>query len=68
MSHSAGGVPMNTYQPHQQRVIAERDELNVRVSALEDFTTSDPIFTTLSNKEAEARRMTNFDYPLSRCA
>lgn len=44
---------MKQFKPHEQRVIAERDELAVRISALEDFVNSSPIYTTLPSKDRQ---------------
>jgi len=38
-------------QPHQQRVIDERDELQVRADALERFILGNPIYPTLPTEE-----------------
>jgi len=40
-------------QPHQQRVIDERDELEVKRLALEKFITENPIFKSISVSDGE---------------
>lgn len=38
-------------QPHQQRVIDEKQELDLKLSNLLDFTNTNPIFETLPTDE-----------------
>lgn len=40
-----------TLQPHQQRVVDERNELNEKVTKLNDFVGHSPIFETLHADE-----------------
>ena len=42
---------MTKFMPHQLRVIAERDELSVRVYALEDFINVGATFRALSDRD-----------------
>lgn len=44
------------YQPHQQRVIDEANELKIKADALIVFTTTNAIFKTLSEDEQERLR------------
>lgn len=38
-------------QPHQQRVVDEKSELDVKVKALSDFIQSSPIYVNLPQEE-----------------
>lgn len=40
-------------QPHQQRVIQERDELKTKATALSEFIGNSPVFETLDTDEQE---------------
>jgi len=46
-------VLMSNLQPHQQRVVDEKAEVDERLRKLDVFITSNPIFGTLSDKEQE---------------
>ena len=46
---------MSTLQPHQQRVVDEKNELSERLSKLLSFF-QDPIFQTLSEAERSRQR------------
>lgn len=40
-------------QPHQQRVIQERDELKAKATALSEFIGNNPVFETIDVDEQE---------------
>jgi len=40
-------------QPHQQRVIQERDELKTKATALSEFIGTSPVFETIDPDEQE---------------
>ncbi|MGS0941570.1 crAss001_48 related protein [Pseudomonas luteola] len=44
---------MSDLQPHQQRVVDERAELNARIGKLDMFIDSNPVFEKLSDKDQE---------------
>ena len=43
---------MSEYQPHQQRVIEERDQLHTRLLALENFLETDRFLTLNRDEQA----------------
>ena len=49
----------NQMQPHQQRVVDEKDELGKKVSALSAFIGTSPIFDTLDAAEQERLKEQN---------
>lgn len=46
-------------QPHQQRVVDEKAELDKKASALSDFIGNNPLFDTLDNDEQERLKEQN---------
>lgn len=48
-----------TYQPHQQRVVDEKAELDKKAGALSDFIGTSPIFETLDPAEQERMKEQN---------
>jgi hypothetical protein len=50
---------MSKLQPHQQRVVDEKTELDKKASALSDFIGTNPIFDTLDTAEQERLREQN---------
>lgn len=44
---------MSNLQPHQQRVVDEKAELDDRLGKLDVFITSNPVFGKLSDKDQE---------------
>lgn len=47
------------YQPHQQRVLQEKAELDTRVKALSDFIGLNPVFDKLDPEEQERLKIQN---------
>ena len=47
------------YQPHQQRVLDEKHELDKKAFALSEFIGSNPLFETLDAEEQERLREQN---------
>ena len=43
--------PLNEMRPHEQRVVQEKEELDVKLKALRLFIESSPIFGNLSYRE-----------------
>ena len=48
-----------TLQPHQQRVIDEKTELDKKATALSEFIGSNPIFCTINPEEQERLKEQN---------
>lgn len=48
-------LPVSTVQPHQQRVLDEKQELDIRITKLDEFIQRNPLFSHLP--EAERARM-----------
>lgn len=46
-------------QPHQQRVVAEKTELDKKAKALSDFIGLNPIFETIDSAEQERLKRQN---------
>lgn len=46
-------------QPHQQRVVTEKEELDTKAKALSDFIGNSPIFGTLDSAEQERLKEQN---------
>lgn len=44
---------MSTLQPHQQRVVDEKSELDAKLTKLADFIVSSPIFKALPGDEKQ---------------
>ena len=59
-------VPGSDLPPHQQRVLAEKLELDLRISALDPFIDRNPVFTTLPvDEQARLRRQLDVMHELS---
>lgn len=48
-------LPVSTVPPHQQRVLDEKQELDIRITKLDEFIQRNPLFSNLP--EAERARM-----------
>ena len=48
-----------TLQPHQQRVIDEKTELDKKATALSEFIVNNPIFCTINSEEQERLKEQN---------
>lgn len=46
-------------QPHQQRVVDEKNELDTRAKALSEFIGNNPLFETLDADEQERMKVQN---------
>lgn len=57
--HCLADEPTNGPQPHQQRVVAEKEELDKKARALSNFIGLSPIFDTLDPAEQERLREQN---------
>ena len=52
-------TPIVELQPHQQRVVEEKNELDTKARALSQFIGCNPIFSTLDAAEQERLREQN---------
>lgn len=59
-------VPGSDLPPHQQRVLAEKLELDLRISALDPFIDRNPVFATLpTDEQARLKRQLDVMHELS---
>ena len=66
-TYEAEPVPSSTgLPPHQQRVLDEKQELDIRISKLAEFIQRNPVFNGLPDSErARLRRQLDVQYELS---